>query len=88
MNQKTIQALEAGDPQSLEWIFDAYGHDCIRRLQRYEGCSPEDAEDIFMDALLLFWDNVRQGKVRELSRSRSYVYAICVNEQRRRYRQQ
>ena len=88
MNQEIIQALKAGDPQSLEWIFESYGHDCIRRLQRYEGCSPEDAEDIFTDALLLFWRNVQQGKVRELSRSRAYVYAICVNEQRRRYRQQ
>ena len=87
MNQRIIQALEAGDPRSLEWIFEAYGYDCIQRLQRYEGCSPEDAEDIFMDALLLFWRNVQQGKVRALSSSRAYVYSICVNEQRRRYRQ-
>ena len=88
MNRKIFQALEAGDPRSLEWIFEAYGHDCIRRLQRYEGCSSEDAEDIFMDSLLLFWRNVQQGKVREVSRSQAYLYGICVNEQRHRFRQQ
>ena len=88
MDRKTLQALEAGDPKSLEWIFEAYGDDCIRRLQRYEHCSPEDAQDIFMDALLLYWQQVRQGKVRHLARSRAYVYAICVHEQKRRYRQQ
>ena len=88
MDPNIIRALEAGDPRSLEWIFTTYGQDCIRRLQRHEHCSPEDAEDILMDALLIYWQQVRQGKVRELNRSRAYLYSICVNQQRQRYRQQ
>ena len=88
MNRDIIRALEAGDPRSLEWIFEAYGHDCIQRLQRYENCSPEDAEDIFMESLMLFWHHVQHDRVRDLSRSRAYVYSLCVHEQRRRYRQQ
>ena len=84
MNQKELialrQALAAGDNSSLGFIFDQHADFCIENLVYKNACSRQDAEDIFVDSLLIFRENVINGKVTYLTDVRNYVYTTCRNQ--------
>lgn len=82
------QQLEKGDTQCLEFMFREYGAFCIANLRKDTGCEQEDAEDIFVDAVLIFRNNVLDQKIGELANMRAYIMGICRNTYRSRYRKQ
>lgn len=74
-----IKSLKAGDSSPLQFIFEEYGAYCISTLQNTTNCSPEDAEDYFVDAVMIVRQNIIDGSLKELTNLRSYVYGICLN---------
>lgn len=73
------KSLKAGDSSPLQFIFEEYGAYCISTLQNTTACSPEDAEDYFVDAVMIVRQNILDGSLTELKNLRSYVYGICLN---------
>ena len=74
-----IQQLRRADPEALQYVYNHSKAYCLGRLCRTMRCHPRDAEDIFMDAVLIFRENVVQGKVTEIAHLRAYLYRICLN---------
>lgn len=83
-----LQGLREGNPQLLAALFEQYGFACVRALQQRTGCSPEEAQDTFMDALLLIRRDVLSGKVETLTNPAGYLYTVCYNLYRDRQQKQ
>lgn len=83
MDRQTFQRLttriQNGDPRGLQHVFDETHRYCVRTMIKKTRCEEADAEDIFMDAMLIFRENVLSGKLQQLSNVRTYVFGICWN---------
>ena len=74
-----IQRIKRADSDALQYLYNHCKAYCIGRLCRSNHCPPTEAEDIFMDALLIFRENVMRGKLTEVTHLRAYLYRICEN---------
>ena len=54
-------------------------------IQKNSG-RPEDAEDLFQDGLLAFYEQVINGRFKVNSSIKTYLFAICQNKWRKRLR--
>jgi RNA polymerase sigma factor (sigma-70 family) len=77
--QELREQISQGDERGLTYVFEQSHRYCVRGLVKNTGCDTEDAEDLFMDALLVFRENVLSGKLEKLSNLQSYMYGICLN---------
>lgn len=69
----------ADDPAAMRYVFGQTRNYCVGTLIKKTGCTAEDAEDLYMDALLLFREKLLSGKLRYLSNLRTYMFGICLN---------
>jgi len=83
-----IAELKKGNNQCLQFIFEDHAEFCTKNLTRQTTCSQEEAEDIFMDAILNFREKALKGKITYLTQMRNYIYTTCINMHRVRYSQQ
>lgn len=76
------EQLSSGDNSCLQFVFDEYSRYCIGYLRRKFGCTKEDAEDAFTDAMIIFRENILLEKLQTLTNARGYLLKICINRQR------
>lgn len=74
-----IEQLQSGDNRYLEEIFRMHSSYCIKNLQIKYRCQPEEAEDIFIDAVINFRQKAVQGDISYLTSIRNYLFATCCN---------
>ncbi|MEL6560340.1 MAG: sigma-70 family RNA polymerase sigma factor [Bacteroidota bacterium] len=74
------KALLAGDNSCLQQVFDQCGNYCIKTLKDKYKCSKEDAEDIFIDSIIIFRENVLNNKLQVITSLKGYLLGICVNK--------
>ena len=74
-----IKQMRQADPEALQYVYDHCKVYCIRRLCSAIHCSPHEAEDIFMDAILIFRENVMKDKLKQVTHLRAYLYQVCKN---------
>ncbi len=77
--QDLVIQVKSGDERGLKTVFELSSRYCIRTLIKKTRCSQEDAEDLYMDAILIFRENILAGKLEKLSNLPSYVFGICWN---------
>jgi RNA polymerase sigma factor (sigma-70 family) len=80
--QQLQQQILADDPRGLSQVFAICSQYCIRSLRKKTQCSLEDAEDVLMEAMLTFRQNMVSGRVENLSNLKAYVFGICWNKWR------
>ena len=85
--ERIIAQLRAGDNRPLKVLFEECADHCVRGLQRHTGCSPEDAEDAFQDAVLQFRENALANRITYTKNLKGYLYSICFNLHRARRQQ-
>ena len=73
------QQIVNNDERGLREVFEQGNRYCVRTLLKKTHCSEADAEDIFMDALLIFRENLLSGKLQQLSNLKTYLFGICWN---------
>lgn len=83
-----VEQLKRGDSRCLKFIFEEHSNFCIQNLLRNTSCTTEEAEDIFMDAVINFRDKAIAGKINYLTNIRNYIYTTCLNMQRVNYQTQ
>lgn len=74
-----LAGLRDGDDSVLADVYTLAHTYCIRTLIRKTNCDKEDAQDLFMDSILIFRDNVLKGKLTALTNLNSYLFGICWN---------
>lgn len=88
MNLQTLtDELRSGNNQCLEIIFKSHGKACVDLYKSKGGCSTEDAEDVLIESVMAFRENLIEGKAAYLTNVRSYLFSIGMNICRARRRQ-
>ncbi|MDP5169646.1 MAG: RNA polymerase sigma factor [Bacteroidia bacterium] len=86
--QVLITQLKKGNEAGLAQVYRETSQYCIRTLIKKTSIPTEDAEDLLMDAILIFRENVLSGKLSTLTSLKSYLFGICWNLWRERNRAQ
>lgn len=84
--RRLVSQIREGDNQGLSYVFGQTSRYCIRTLIKKTNCSRADAEDIYMDSVMIFRDNIVKGKLTEITNLRTYVFGICWNVWRQLHR--
>ncbi len=74
-----IEELRNGKNAILKTFYLQHAEYCIQKLTKKNRCPIEDAEDIFVDALINLREKLISGKVTAIANVRSYLYKTCDN---------
>lgn len=75
-----IQKIKAGGQTELSLIYETYRHEFLHWIGREFHCDEDDAKDIYQLTILIFYDNIRQGKLEHLVSSvKTYLFGIGKN---------
>ena len=74
-----IAQLRKGNNDGLEHIIREYRDWCVNGLLKKTDCSPDEAYDIFIEAVLNLRERILAGKVEHLTSIKNYLYGTCYN---------
>jgi len=79
MDEKEIfERIQKGDEKALEFIYKKY-YRMMTKLVITNSGTEDEARDVYQDALVVFWQKARSGKLVLTSKISTYVYSICQN---------
>jgi len=72
-----ILLLKQSPNETLKTIYTNYRIGCINWINKNFNCSEEEAEDFFQEAVIIFYENVKEGRLETLtSKLNTYLYTI------------
>jgi RNA polymerase sigma factor (sigma-70 family) len=75
-----IEQIRQGGQAELGRVYELYRDEFIHWATREYQCSSDDSKDIYQVAILIFYDNVKSGKLeRLLSSIKTYLFGIGKN---------
>ena len=75
-----IQKIKAGGQTELGLVYEEYREEFLRWVVREFNCSLDDGKDIYQLTILIFYDNIRKGKLEHLVSSvKTYLFGIGKN---------
>lgn len=77
--QKLKDRLQKGDLLVFRQLLDRHGAVTMAKIMDHTGCSQSVAEQVWLDAILLFRNRIVSGKVQELHDLRTYLYQVCMD---------
>ena len=81
VDQNVIARIRSGDEQPVTEIYRAYRNDFIYWAVRNYGITEEIARDVYQMAVVIFYENIRSGKLTQLQSSvKTYLFGIGKNK--------
>jgi len=75
-----IEAIKAGSEKIIFQLYESYRNEFLNWAVRNHRVSEEEAKDIFQEALVALYRNVKTGKVYTLESSiKTYLFSIAKN---------
>ena len=75
-----IEKIRLGGQSELGNVYEAYRTEFIQWIAREYHCSDDDSKDIYQLSILIFYDNVKSGKLEHLVSSiKTYLFGIGKN---------
>lgn len=75
-----VNRLRSGGQQELGRIYAKYRDEFLHWVVKGFHCSSDDSQDIYQSAILIFYDNVKSGKLQHLDCTvKTYLFAIGKN---------
>ena len=79
--QELIQEIRAGNDAALENLYIAERSPFLAWARKHFKCSDDDAKELYQIIVLIAYDNIIQGRLKEMNCSmKSYLYAIAKNK--------
>jgi RNA polymerase sigma factor (sigma-70 family) len=79
-DQDLLARVKRGDETAIREVYKAHRSGFVKWATYYYNFDEDTASDVFQDAVILFYENVRKGRLTELSSSlKTYLYAIAKN---------
>lgn len=90
MNQEDIiQKIRSGGQRELAMIYEEYREEFLHWICKEYNCSSDDSKDLYQLTILIFYDNIRQGKLEHLVSSvKTYLFGIGKNVARENLRKE
>jgi RNA polymerase sigma-70 factor (ECF subfamily) len=81
VDQNVIARIRNGDEQPVTEIYRAYRNDFIYWAVRNYGIMEDTARDVYQMAVVIFYENIRSGKLTHLQSSvKTYLFGIGKNK--------
>jgi len=75
-----LEKIRLGGQSELGMIYEQYRIEFMQWLMREYHCSDDDSKDIYQVSILIFYDNVKSGKLEHLvSTIKTYLFGIGKN---------
>ena len=79
-DDQIIMQLRSGGQAGLGQIYEEYREEFVHWLTREFHCSMDDSKDIYQLTILIFYENVKSGKLEHLVSSvKTYLFGIGKN---------
>ena len=79
-DDQIIERIRSGGQSELGWIYEEYRREFLHWICREFNCSTDDGKDIYQLTILIFYENVRSGKLQHLVSSiKTYLFGIGKN---------
>ncbi len=90
MNQEEIiHKIRTGGQTELGLVYEEYREEFLHWIGREYHCSPDDSKDIYQLTILIFHDNIKQGKLEHLMSSvKTYLFGIGKNIAKENFRKE
>lgn len=76
-----LEQLQANRTSTLTKIYQEYRSEFISWAMKNYGCSTDEAKDCYQNAIIIFYENILNGKLTELNSSaKTYLFAIGKNK--------
>lgn len=83
-----LDGLQNDGQKQLGLIYEQYREEFLRWVVKNFHCCTEDSQDIYQCTILIFYDNVRSGRLQHLVSSvKTYLFAIGKNVAREHLRE-
>ncbi len=73
-----IDRIKKADEGALKYLYQKYYRMMVRMIINNSG-TEEEAQDIFQDSLIIFWEKVINNELQLTSKISTYLYSICQN---------
>jgi RNA polymerase sigma factor (sigma-70 family) len=75
-----LHVVRSGDPSGLSFVYEKYRREYISWIKRFGNCSVDDACEFYQGTILIFYENVMNGKLSVLQSSlKTYLFGIGKN---------
>jgi RNA polymerase sigma factor (sigma-70 family) len=75
-----IQKIRSGGQTELGMIYEEYRMEFLQWITKEFACSTDDGKDIYQLVILIFYDNIKKGKLEYLVSSvKTYLFGIGKN---------
>ena len=79
MDEKEIfERIQKGDEKALEIIYAKY-YRMMTKLVITNSGTEDEAQDVYQDALVVFWQKATSGNLVLTAKISTYIYSICKN---------
>lgn len=80
MHDEIISKIRSGGQTELGLVYAEYREEFLRWITKEYHCSDDDSKDIYQLTILIFYDNIKQGKLERLVSSvKTYLFGIGKN---------
>jgi RNA polymerase sigma factor (sigma-70 family) len=77
-DNEILERIRKGDETALQYLYKQHYRMMLRLVLKNSG-TEEEAQDVFQDALILFWQKVHQPEFKLTSKISTFLYSVCHN---------
>jgi len=75
-----VQLIREKDPEGLTALYEAFRSEFVHWTMKFTRCDENDALDYYQATVIIVYDNIHAGKIKELKSSlKTYVFSIGKN---------
>ena len=77
-DNEIIEHIKAGDERSLDYLYQQH-YKMMTKLVLKNSGTEDEAKDVYQDALIVFWQKVKNDNLVLTSKISTYLYSVCLN---------
>jgi RNA polymerase sigma factor (sigma-70 family) len=77
-DSEVLARITKGDESALDFLYKKY-YRMMTKLVISNSGTEDEARDVYQDALIVFWEKARSGKLVMTSKISTFIYSICLN---------
>lgn len=74
--QEILKGILENNSIIIQYIYDRYFHGINKFIEKFGG-SRDDALDVFQDGIIVIYEQMKSGDVKQIDNFRGYFFSIC-----------
>lgn len=74
--QEILNGIQENNSIIVQYIYDKYFHGIRKFIEKFGG-SKDDALDVFQDGIVVIYEQLISGEIKEINNFRGYLLSIC-----------